>query len=88
MPSGNTPNDQLISTTVNDTRAISLAWTLPIMLLVYLGLGGWIGKMAGAPVTGFITGWLLGMFAIFYEMRKEQQRQERRAKTPAADVPK
>lgn len=51
-------------------RALGLAWTIPILLAVYLGLGYWLGGRFGFRLAGALVGWLLGMGAVFYEIRK------------------
>ena len=47
-------------------QAIGLAWTIPVLLAVYLGLGYWIGGLLGAR--------LAGMGAVAYEIRKVLRR--------------
>jgi len=51
-------------------QAIGLAWTIPVLLAVYLGLGYWIGGLLGARLAGVVVGWLAGMGAVAYEIRK------------------
>ena len=52
------------------TQALGLAWTLPVLLLVYIGLGYWLGGLLGSKVVGTLVGWVAGMFGIFYEIRR------------------
>jgi len=51
-------------------RAIGLAWSIPVLLAVYIGLGYGAGRWFGAPVAGVLAGWVAGMAAVFYEIRK------------------
>jgi hypothetical protein len=51
-------------------RALGLAWTIPALLLVYIGLGFWLGGLLGFRRTGMAVGWVAGMGAVFYEIRK------------------
>ena len=53
-----------------DSQALGLAWTLPVLLLVYMGLGYWLGGLLGSRVTGLILGWAGGMFGVFHEIRR------------------
>ena len=53
-----------------DSQALGLAWTLPVLLLVYIGLGYWLGGLLGSRVAGLILGWAGGMFGVFYEIRR------------------
>ena len=46
-----------------------------MLLAVYIGLGFWLGKLAGWPVAGVLAGWLAGMAAVFYEIRKVLKRE-------------
>ena len=55
-------------------QALGLAWSIPVLLAVYIGLGYWLGKLGGAPVVGVLAGWLAGMAAIFYEIWKVLKR--------------
>ncbi len=54
--------------------AIGLAWTIPVLLAVYLGLGYWLGGLLGARLAGVVVGWLAGMGAVLYEIRKALRR--------------
>ena len=51
-------------------QALGLAWTLPVLLLVYIGLGYWLGGLFGSKVVGVLVGWVAGMFGLFYEIRR------------------
>ena len=51
-------------------RLIGLAWSLPVLLAFYLGLGYWLGGLCGAHGLGLVAGWLAGMGAVIYEIRK------------------
>jgi hypothetical protein len=51
-------------------QALGLAWTIPVLLLVYIGIGFWLGGLLGAQVIGTLVGWLAGMAAVFYEIRR------------------
>ena len=51
-------------------RLIGLAWSIPVLLAFYLGLGYWLGGLCGSPGLGLFAGWLAGMGAVFYEIRK------------------
>ena len=53
-----------------DSQALGLAWTLPVLLLVYMGLGYWLGGLLGSRVAGLILGWAGGMLGLFYEIRR------------------
>ena len=53
-----------------DSQALGLAWTLPVLLLVYIGLGYWLGGLLGSRVAGLILGWAGGMLGLFYEIRR------------------
>ena len=54
-------------------QAIGLAWTIPVLLAIYLGLGYWVGGLLGSHPAGLVTGWILGMGAIFWEIYKTQR---------------
>ena len=58
-----------------DPQALGLAWSIPVLLAVYIGLGFWLGKLAGWPVAGVLAGWLAGMAAVFYEIRNVLKRE-------------
>ena len=47
-----------------------MAWTIPVLLAVYIGLGFWLGGLLGFKLVGVLVGWLAGMGAVFYEIRK------------------
>ena len=49
---------------------IGLAWSIPVLLAFYLGLGYWLGGLCRAHGLGLVAGWLAGMGAVFYEIRK------------------
>lgn len=49
---------------------IGLAWSIPVLLAFYLGLGYWLGGLCGSPGLGLFAGWLAGMGAVVYEIRK------------------
>jgi hypothetical protein len=50
--------------------ALGLAWTIPVLLLVYMGLGFWLGGLFGSRMVGVLIGWLAGMGGVFYEIRR------------------
>ncbi len=54
-------------------RALGLAWSIPILLAVYVGLGVWLGGLLGSRLVGALAGWAVGMGALFYEIRKIQR---------------
>ena len=54
-------------------RALGLAWSIPVLLAVYVGLGLWLGGLLGSKLVGALAGWGVGMGAIFYEIRKIQR---------------
>ena len=51
-------------------RGIGLAWSIPVLFAVYIGLGYWLGGLLGSRLAGALVGWLAGMGAVFYEIRK------------------
>ena len=51
-------------------RALGLAWSIPVLLAVYVGLGVWLGGRLGSKLVGALAGWLVGMGAVIYEIRK------------------
>lgn len=51
-------------------QTIGLAWSIPVLLAVYLLLGYWLGGFFGARFAGIVVGWVAGMGAVFYEIRK------------------
>ena len=53
-----------------DHRALGLAWTIPVLLLVYIGLGFWLGRLLGSQMAGVLLGWLAGMGGVLYEIRR------------------
>jgi hypothetical protein len=61
--------------------ALGLAWTIPALLLVYIGLGFWLGGLVGFRRTGLAVGWVAGMGAVFCEIRKVL-----RANSPKGDA--
>ena len=54
-------------------RALGLAWSIPVLLAVYVGLGVWLGGLLGSRLVGALAGWAVGMGALFYEIRKIQR---------------
>ncbi|GEM_PF-855650 len=52
------------------SQALGLAWTIPVLMFVYIGLGFWLGRLAGYALVGTLIGWGVGMWAVFYEIRK------------------
>ena len=54
-------------------RALGLAWSIPILLAVYVGLGVWLGGLLGSKLVGALAGWAIGMGAVIYEIRKIQR---------------
>lgn len=53
-----------------EQQTLGLAWSIPVLLAVYIGLGFWLGGLLGSKFIGVIVGWLAGMGAVFYEIRK------------------
>ena len=51
-------------------QALGLAWTIPVLLLVYIGIGFWLGGLLGSRMVGALVGWLAGMGGVFYEIRR------------------
>ena len=51
-------------------QALGLAWTIPVLLLVYIGIGFWLGGLLGSRMVGVLVGWLAGMGGTFYEIRR------------------
>ena len=51
-------------------QALGLAWTIPVLFLIYIGLGAWVGGWLGSRIAGALVGWGAGMGAVFYEIRK------------------
>lgn len=41
-----------------------------MLLLVYIGLGFWLGGLLGSRTAGAVVGWLAGMGGVFYEIRR------------------
>lgn len=70
--------------TSDDAQALGLAWSIPVLLAVYLGLGYGIGRWAGWPVAGVLVGWGAGMAAVVYEIRKVLRKESRSGKGNAA----
>lgn len=56
--------------TPDGQQTIGLAWSIPVLLAVYLLIGYWLGGLAGSRFGGILIGWLAGMGAVFYEIRK------------------
>lgn len=54
-------------------RALGLAWSIPVLLAVYVGLGVWLGGWLGSRLVGALAGWAIGMGAVIYEIRKIQR---------------
>ena len=52
------------------SQALGLAWSIPVLLAVYIGLGFWLGRWFGSPIAGVLVGWVAGMAAVFYEIWK------------------
>ena len=61
-------------TSAGGLQALGLAWSIPVLLAVYIGLGFWLGRWCGSPLAGVLAGWLAGMAAVFYEIRKVLKR--------------
>lgn len=61
-----------------------MAWTIPALLLVYVGLGFWLGGLCGSRLAGVLIGWLAGMGGVFYEIRKTLRRDGDAARKPPA----
>lgn len=59
-------------------QALGLAWTIPVLLAVYLGLGYWLGGLLGSHVAGLVVGWVAGMGGVFYEIRRLKRHEETR----------
>ena len=51
-------------------RGIGLAWSIPVLFAVYIGLGFWLGGLLGSKLIGALVGWGGGLAAVFYEIRK------------------
>lgn len=54
-------------------RALGLAWSIPVLLAAYVGLGLWLGGLLGSKLAGALVGWVAGMAAVIYEIRKSQR---------------
>lgn len=66
-------------------QALGLAWTIPVLLLVYIGIGFWLGGLMGFRLAGVLLGWLAGMAAVVYEIRKVlRSGEDANRKTPPA----
>ena len=65
-------------------QALGLAWTIPVLLLVYIGLGLWLGGLLGSRIVGLLAGWGAGMGAVFYEIHRLRRRDEARRISPDA----
>ena len=64
-------------------QALGLAWTIPVLLLVYIGIGFWLGGLMGSRMAGALVGWLAGMGGIFYEIRRVVKREAGASRPPA-----
>ncbi len=58
------------SSSSNERQTLGLAWSIPVLLAVYIGLGFWLGRWFGSPIAGVLVGWVAGMAAVFYEIWK------------------
>ena len=58
------------STPSGNRQTLGLAWTIPVLLIVYIGIGIWLGGWLGSRMAGALGGWVAGMGAVFYEIRK------------------
>ena len=65
-------------------QALGLAWSIPVLLAVYIGLGFWLGQLLGSSLVGVLVGWVAGMAAIFYEIWKVLKRGSGSAKGGAS----
>ena len=54
--------------------AVGLAWSIPVLLALYAGLGYWLGGLAGHRLAGLLVGWGAGMGAVIYEIVKSPRR--------------
>jgi hypothetical protein len=63
--------------------ALGLAWTIPVLLLVYIGIGFWLGGLLGSRLGGVLVGWLAGMGGVFYEIRRVLKNGVGSAPTPS-----
>ena len=70
-----------------DSQALGLAWTLPVLLLIYMGLGYWLGGLLGSRVAGLILGWAGGMFGVVHEIRRVLKPAPPRNSPPKEDAP-
>jgi hypothetical protein len=66
----------------SEQRTLGLAWSIPILLAVYIGLGFWLGGLLGSKLAGVLAGWLAGMAAVFYEIRKVLRNGSGESRTP------
>ncbi len=64
-------------------QALGLAWTIPVLLLVYIGIGFWLGGLMGSRTAGTLVGWLAGMGGVFYEIRRVLKRAAGAPRPPA-----
>ena len=39
-------------------QALGLAWTIPVLLLVYIGIGFWLGGLLGSRMVGVLVGYI------------------------------
>ena len=51
-------------------QTLGLAWSIPVLLAVYIGIGFGLGRWFGSPIAGVLGGWVAGMAAVFYEIHK------------------
>ena len=49
---------------------LGLAWSIPVLPAIYIGVGYWLGGLFWSKLAGALVGWLAGMGAVFYEIRK------------------
>ena len=64
-------------------QALGLAWTIPVLLLVYIGIGFWLGRLMGSRMAGTLVGWFAGMGGVFYEIRRVVKRDAGAPRPPA-----
>ena len=78
---------ELPPSSFRDSQALGLAWTLPVLLLIYMGLGYWLGGLLGSRVPGLILGWAGGMFGVVHEIRRVLKPAPPRNSPPKEDAP-